>query len=94
MKGLEKNYTDIYDIAEWIQIKKDTFKLFTRDQFLKLINTANEQAKEYLRTFLYRGDGGELFMLDSEMQPMNEHYKKMAFPDKFQVFNDCSKSIQ
>ncbi len=41
-----------------------------------------------MRTFLYRGDGGELFMLDSEMQPMNEHYKKMAFPDKFQVFND------
>lgn len=91
LKIYDKDVLNIYDVAAMIKhidgheagyVGQNGF--FSIQEFKTILNKADEQAKEYLRGFLYTyGMGGQnwLFMLDEAMQPMDRHYKSISWPD-------------
>lgn len=85
---LKKETLNIYDIAEWLELQNKKHLLIHKGEFEKILIKVNNDAKDYLRKFLYRSDDGQFFILDEEMRPMNKNYQSIQFPTKFQVFRD------
>lgn len=53
-----------------------------RHFFKQIIEHSDVQAKQYLRSFLYLGGKNGVFMLDDQMQPMNEDYQTLPWPSE------------
>ncbi len=83
----KKSYTP-HDIARMFAQQSQQSSGMGRGRFLShVLNKADEKARQYLRSFLY-SNGYKLFMLDEEMRPMDENYKRISWPQQiFPVLN-------
>ena len=53
---------------------------FRRQEFIDMIDKSDDEAKQYMRSWLYTDYGGKRrFMLDDEMKPMNDMYKTVEW---------------
>lgn len=69
-----------YDIARLFNSKSEGIG---RKRFMTwMIDKADEKGKNYLRTFLYQGDGDQYFMLDEQMKPMDTNYNIIKWPQQ------------
>lgn len=76
-----------YDIA---YLFSSYIRSINKDRFLQIINKATDQAKEYMRGYLYEdtnhmGDPSALFMLSEDMTPMNIDYKAISWPEGIRI---------
>lgn len=86
---LDKDKWSVYDIGvffnepEVLTGRYGGNGAFDQANIELMIHKADQEAKEYMRGFLYMDKAGDLFILDNEMQPMNNLYKKEPWPKYF-----------
>ncbi len=80
----DKKVIDMYDVSEWLWSFRISSQRWNKNDFLKLLEKSNDEAKQYLRTFLYIGTDDK-FILSEDMKPMNKNYQSIPFPDQFYI---------
>ena len=80
----KKEVLDINDIA----LLFGKWREFTNEQFQSIMKRATDEAKEYMRRFLWSENSYEdhYFILDAEMMPIDINYKNISWPDYIRAY--------
>lgn len=83
----KKKSINVYDVSEWLWAYRDSWQVWNKNDFIELINKSNNEAKQYLRSFLYAYGSGPVnyFILSEDMKPMNAEYQTISFPEQFYI---------
>ena len=77
---------DVYNLSVWMKHKVETF---SKSEFVGMLNRIDEEAKDYLRGFLWHDyEHNVYFILDAEMKPIDKDYKGMPFPGQFEIMKN------
>ena len=92
---MKKPKLTVYDVARVWNSLQAYGNLLSADEFTSIIGRSDNVAHEYLRGFIYlpadgrtvKYDDPRIFILDSEMNPLNINYEKVGWPNKVQISN-------